>query len=325
MAEKTSFTFKLTTEQQQTLTQILKQGNYRPTDVPYTLVAAKTPDFSVNLYTSGKCLVQGKGAHEFVQFVLEPCVLGAAMVGYEEILNPEIVQPHMGVDESGKGDFFGPLVVAAAYVDKDLVEKMKTMDVKDSKAIKSDAKALDLGRDLRALLGRRFAIVTIGTTAYNRLYSKMRSVNAMLSWAHARAIEDLLEKVPSCPRAISDQFGSKEQVQRALMKKGRSITLEQRHRAESDTAVAAASILAREGFLRAIARMSEQYGVTIRKGASEAVREAAVDLVKQRGPAVLLESVKCHFRTTDQVLEACGTSRLALPPEGQVMSKAARL
>ncbi len=324
MTEKTSFTYKLTDAQQQALTEILRHGNYRPADVPYTSIAVKTPDYGVNLYTSGKCLVQGKGARDFVQFVLEPCVLGAATVGYEEVLDPETVEPHMGVDESGKGDFFGPLVVAAAYVDKTLADRMKAMDVKDSKAIKSDVKALALGRDLRNLLGHRFALVTIGTAAYNRLYSKMRSVNAMLAWAHARAIEDLLEKVPDCPRAISDQFGSKEQVKRALMKKGRAIKLEQRHRAESDMAVAAASILAREGFLRAIAKMREQYGVDIKKGASEAVREAAIELVKQRGGDVLLETVKCHFRTTDQVLAACGTSRLKLPPEGQVMSKAAR-
>ncbi len=324
MTEQTSFSFKLTADQQETLTRILREGNYRPTDVPYTSVAAKTPDCGINLYTSGKCLVQGKGAREFVQFVMEPFVLGAAVVGYEEVLHPETVQPHMGVDESGKGDFFGPLVVASAYVDKSLFDRMKALDVKDSKAIKSDAKALGIGRALREMLGNRFALVTIGPLAYNRLYSKMRSVNAMLSWAHARAIEDLLERVPDCPRAISDQFGSKEQVKRALMKKGRAIELEQRHRAESDMAVAAASILAREGFLRALAKMREQYGVDIKKGASAQVRETGVEMVRKHGPNILLETVKCHFRTTDQVLQACGTNRLKLPPEGQVMSKAAR-
>ena len=323
MEKKTSFTFKLTPQQQEALQQMLSTGNYRPATVPHTILAVKAEDCCVNLYTSGKCLVQGKGAEDFVVFYLEPNVLGGARVGYEKVLNPNAVASHMGIDESGKGDFFGPLVISAAFVDPDLARVMEAMGVKDCKLL-SDKQVFLIGGKLRALLTpKRYALISIGPEAYNRLYAKIRNVNRLLAWGHGRAIENLLENSPDCPRAVADQFGAEHLIKRALQKKGREIILEQHHKAESDIAVAAASILAREGFLRALQRMSETLGVPVLKGASEQVRAAAEVLVRKEGPMVLLRSCKCHFRTTDQVLAACGSSRAALGPEGQVISRAA--
>lgn len=293
-----------------------------PAQVPYTLIAVKTPDYSVSLYTSGKCLVQGKGAADFVTFVLEPNVLQEAGLGYEEILSPESFEPHMGVDESGKGDFFGPLVIASAYVDRSTIQTLQEMDVKDSKNIKSDKKAMAMGREIRKVLAKRFSLVKIGPQAYNRLYSKMRNVNTLLGWAHARSIENLLELVPDCPRAISDQFGRKDQVSKALMSKGKEIELVQMHKAESDIAVAAASILARESFLLALKDMSKKYDMEIPKGASATVREMAVEIVKKNAPSILLETTKCHFKTTDVVLAELSMHRSELGPEGAAKSKA---
>ena len=321
MNAQNSYSFTLTPDRQDVLAGILRAGNFRPAEVPHTRIAVKTPDCAINLYNSGKLLVQGKGAREFVEFTLEPLVLEAAAVGYEQTLNPELTAPHMGVDESGKGDFFGPLVIAAAYVDETLFEAMRKLDVKDSKAITSDRKAMEVGASLRKLLGNRFSLVAIGPAAYNRLYAKMRSVNRILAWGHARAIENLLAAVPGCPKAISDQFGSKESVERALMKQGRAIELVQRHKAESDMAVAAASILAREAFLHALRKMRDQYGTEIPKGASAAVREAAVNLARRDPAGILLNTVKCHFKTTDAVLAGLGLSRNDLPPEGRIVSK----
>lgn len=321
MVKKISFTYKLTEDQQTALILILESGNYRPTEVPHTIISATTGDCNINLYTSGKCLVQGKGAEDFVTFVMEPTVLQNAKHGYEDVLNPERREAHMGIDESGKGDLFGPLVIAGVYVDETVIDKMREMDVKDSKQITSDKKALALGRDLRKLLEKRFSIVKIGPQAYNRLYSQMRNVNVLLSWGHARAIENLLDLVPGCQRAISDQFGRKDQVEKALMKKGRKIELIQMHKAESDIAVAAASIIARETFLRSLIDMGKKYDIEMAKGASEAVKKAAVQLVRKNGPEVLLETAKCHFKTVDEVLAETGTDRSALGNEGQVVSK----
>ena len=318
---KTSFTYPLSEDQQILLAEVLHAGNYRPIVVPYAQVAAETDTCRIILYQSGKCLVQGRAAQEFVTYVLEPRVLGHVGLGYEEMLNPEAYAPHMGIDESGKGDFFGPLVIAGAYADNALAKTMLAMGVKDSKNISSDKKAHQLARDIRGLLGKRFSIVMIGPQAYNRLYAKFRSVNAMLSWGHARAIENLLEQAPECPRAISDQFGDKEQVKRALMTRGRKVELVQRHRAEADVAVAAASILARAAFLSALDKLHKDYSLKFPKGASDQVKAAAEALVKKHGPTILLKTAKCHFRTTDQVLEKLGIQRAALGREGMVKSK----
>jgi len=320
--KKNSYTFKLNSSQQQVLTKILRQGNYRPSTVPYTSIAVKGNECIINLYTSGKCLIQGKGAEDFVTFVLEPQVLLEVRLGYEEVLNPEASKPHMGIDESGKGDFFGPLVIAAAYIDSEISEAFKELGVRDSKTIKSDKISKAMARDIRKILRGRFSVVVIGSEAYNRLYSKMNNVNAMLAWGHARAIENLLDKVPDCPRALSDQFGPTRQIENALMKKGKQIKLDQMPKAESDPAVAAASILARAGFLDALSKLEEEYDHEIPKGASARVQEAGAELVEQHGPEVLLKLAKCHFKTTDQVLAKKGHTRKALGELGRATSKA---
>ncbi len=146
MTSRNSFTIKLTPEQQGVLTNLLNTGNYRPLQVPHTSIAAQGQECTIALYTSGKCLVQGKGTEEWVSFTLEPLVLMEARLGYEEVHDPARSQPHMGVDESGKGDFFGPMVIAAAYVDEKLVTTFRDLEVRDSKRITSDSKAQALAR-----------------------------------------------------------------------------------------------------------------------------------------------------------------------------------
>jgi ribonuclease HIII len=212
-------------------------------------------------------------------------------------------------------------VACAVYVDPDLAHAMQEIGVKDCKQL-TDKAVFFIGNKTRQLLGpKRFSMVAIGPEAYNRLYAKMRNVNTLLAWAHARCIENLMETVPDCPRAVADQFGAKQVIERALMKKGRSIKLEQRHKAESDIAVAAASVLAREAFLRSLGKLGETFGFQALKGASEQVRASAVGLVKKAGPEILLKTCKCHFKTADQVLAACGSSRAALGPDGQAVSR----
>jgi ribonuclease HIII len=314
--KKTSFTIPLTGEQAQALAELLATGNFRARTVPYTIAAAEGADCTVAVYQSGKCVVQGRGAEDFVLYTLEPQILKRAGVGYEEALDPEGSAPHMGVDESGKGDFFGPLVVAAAYVDEGIASDLRKMGVRDSKAIRSDRVAMAMAGEIRERLGNRFAVVTMGPEAYNRLHGSMGTVNKVLAWGHARAIEDLLEKVPGCPRALSDQFGPTRQIEMALLKRGRTIRLDQRPKAESDVAVAAASILARAGFLAYMARMGKQYGLELPKGASERVKAAGEAFVARHGAGELVRVAKCHFKTLDEVLAAAHTTRAAagLPP-----------
>jgi ribonuclease HIII len=315
--KQNSFTIKLTEEQQQKLAALLRKSGFRTVEVPHTQIAVDTGSCRVNLYRSGKCLVQGKGAEEWITFTLEPEITGEARLGYEAVLDPESVEPHMGIDESGKGDFFGPLVIASVYTDAKSVEVLKELGARDSKKISSDRVALQLASDIRKKLEGKFTIVSIGPEAYNRMYAKIGNVNRLLAWGHARAIENLLEKVPGCPRALSDKFGPTSRIERALMKNGRKIKMDQRTKAESDPAVAAASILARAGFLHGLRRIEKDFGIeTVPKGCSEKVKQIAAELVAERGPGILLKTCKCHFRTTDQVLGMNGYSRTDLEPGG---------
>ena len=332
--KKSSFTYELTNDQQELLLGVMVNGNYRKREVPYSLWSIEGDHFNATLYAKEKhgrrkLCVQGSKAEDFVLFVLEPHVLGAATLGYETVLNPELVAPHAGSDESGKGDYFGPLVVCCAYTDEALSAKMQEMGVKDCKQM-SDKSVLATGAKLRALLGPTgYAVVKLGPAAYNRLYAKMKNINRMLAWAHGTAIEELLTKREGCGRVVVDQFAPTEAtILRALKERGKKAAVEQRHKAESDIAVAAASVIAREIFLRDIAKMSEEvFGPpaedrpNVPAGSSDPrVRELAEEMVRKNGPVWLMNHVKAHFQTTDKVLAACGKSRGDLPPEGQVVS-----
>ncbi len=273
-------------------------------DVPYAHFGAehRGEKVSVAMYTSGKLVVQGKGTTDFVQFYLEPQLLGEAKLGYEHILDPTMLEPRIGVDESGKGDFFGPLVIAGAFLNEAAAYNMMEIGVRDSKMIKSDARIAEIAKQIRLTEGCVTDVVAIGPEKYNQLHAQMGNVNNILGWGHARVIEDLLGRVDS-PKAISDQFGNKRIIERALMERGRKIELVQRHKAESDLAVAAASIIARNEFVMRLRRLGKEYGVELPKGASTAVEEAAVQLVTKHGRDALAKVAKMHFRTSQKVLE----------------------
>ncbi|MDY0231839.1 MAG: ribonuclease HIII [Candidatus Saccharicenans sp.] len=206
---------------------------------------------------------------------------------------------HIGTDESGKGDFFGPLVVAGFFMPEGQEEVLKELGIRDSKKL-SDNRVLELASTLRKAY--TCSVVAIGPERYNELYNNLRNLNRILAWGHARAIENILEKV-NCKTALTDQFGDEHFVRQALLKKGRNINLVQKTRAEEDLAVAAASILARAKFLLKLKDMSEEYGIELPKGASPMVEEVGVKLVKQYGPEILDRVAKKHFKTTQKVLE----------------------
>lgn len=303
----TNYTAKLTPEQADRLEARVRDGTFELRDVPYARFSGVKKDFNVTYYESGKVVVQGKGTQDFVEFVLEPEVLQKAEVGYEEELNPELLLPRLGVDESGKGDFFGPLCVAGVYVNADVIRSWKSAGVRDSKSIGSDAQIAKLATLIRETPKCVTAVVPIGNEAYNRMHKSNGSVNRVLAWGHARVIENLMlqrhRMVPAPVRAISDQFAQdKETVGKALMTLGREIELVQRHRAEEDLAVAAASILARDEFVQRLKRLETEYGVKLPKGASSAVEDAARVFVEKHGAALLPKVAKMHFRTSYRVL-----------------------
>jgi len=298
----TTHTCKLTDAEAERLRSILEQRHYEFRQVPHARFAAFRDKVTVVFYESGKLVVQGKGTRDFVEFILEPEVLQRAELGYEEVLQPERLRPRIGVDESGKGDFFGPLCIAAVYVNERVIRAWKGTDIRDSKRITSDKKILELAEQVRNTPGCVSTVVPIGNEAYNRLYAKMKSVNRILAWGHARVIENLMKQRarldPPPELAISDQFAaSHDTVARAMMTFGREIELVQRHKAESDLAVAAASILARAEFVQRLKALEKEVGLPLPKGASTKVDEAARVLFELRGVEGLRKVAKMHFRT----------------------------
>ncbi len=302
MKPLTSYSGKLTDAQAAVLRACMAERNYKFREVPYARFAGEKEKLNVVFYESGKLVVQGKGTQEFIEFVLEPEILQEARLGYESLLNPELILPRLGIDESGKGDFFGPLCVAGVYVNEKVVKAWTDAGVRDSKNISSDKKIAELAELIRETPGCVTSVVPIGNEAYNRLYTKMRSVNTLLAWGHARVIENLMAQRhrmnPPPVRAISDQFASgKETVAKALMSLGREIELVQRHKAESDLAVAAASILARHEFVTRLAGLEKQFQLKLPKGASAAVDAAAKEFIASQGAGNLEKVAKMHFRT----------------------------
>lgn len=305
MPALTSYTHALTPHQAQSLKGIMEQRGFEMIPKPYCLYAGGGKGTSIAVYEKGpKVVVQGKGTEEFVKFILEPEVLGVAELGYEEVSAPDKFTPHIGVDESGKGDFFGPLVIAGVYVDERTARKLLDMGVMDSKRIGSDGRIQQIAGAMRAMPGLVHETIVIGPARYNEMYGQFGNLNKLLAWGHARVIENLLERVPDCPRALSDQFANPRVLQTALQTRGKTITLEQRTRAESDPAVAAASILAREKFVVWLRESGERLGGELPKGASAAVKSRAREIFRQHGPDVLSTLAKMHFKTAQEVMGA---------------------
>ena len=299
-----SYTIAIQPSQAQALKNLLQDQGFEFVDRPYTIFFAQKAKLSIAVYEKGpKVVVQGKETEDFVRFYLEPVILKEARIGYDEVLNPTMFEPHFGIDESGKGDFFGPLVVAGVYVDREIARRLLSLGVTDSKKIGSDKKIRQLADEIDQTPGLAANIVLIGPEKYNLLYEKFSNLNDLLAWGHARVIENLLLLKPDCKRSLSDKFANERVIQRALMKQAREIQIDQQTKAESDIAVAAASILARDKFVRWMEIRSKALGITLPKGVSAAVKSAARAVIEKGGRDALQAIAKMHFRTSAEVLD----------------------
>ncbi len=297
-----TYTKPLTMEQVRKLRGILEERGFAFEKKEWALFAAKKGSVNVVVYEKGpKVVVQGKGLGEFVEFILEPEVLGVAELGYEEVTQPEMYAPHFGIDESGKGDFFGPLVIAGVYTDAEIARELIAAGVQDSKAIGSDAKIRSLAEVVRSTPGVAYEIVSLGPERYNHLYGEAGNLNRLLAWGHSTVIEQLLKQRPDCPRALSDQFAHESVLKKALGPGGKKIQLDQRTKGESDVAVAAASILARERFIDWMAEASARLGITLPRGAT-IVKPVAKQILAARGVDFLPRVCKVHFKTYREVM-----------------------
>ena len=217
-------------------------------------------------------------------------------------------EPHIGTDEAGKGDFFGPLVTAGVFVDERVAKLLRALSVRDSKLV-GDRELRVLARNIREVVEEpKRAVIVLAPKRYNELYRQMRSegknLNTLLAWTHTRVIEDLIKNGLRPKFILSDQFGDKRYIESRLLVDTRlsGVPVIQMHRAEADVAVAAASILARDGFLRWLEQAGKTLGLTIPKGASPKVIETGRLLVARLGADGLKEYAKVSFKTMEKVL-----------------------
>jgi len=283
----------------------------------------------VKQYTSGKLVIQGSGGDLYKQ-ILEVIIPNynfmypqakleiseyLKKIGVTtpkpnskestETISTETIFPYIGTDESGKGDYFGPLVSAGVYVDTQSAEELAKSGVKDSKQL-SDNQNLKLAQEIVRICKGRYTIIEISPEKYNDLYEQFKkegkNLNTLLAWGHAKALEELLTRV-QCKVAIADQFADERFIMGKLQEKGKGITLTQMHKAERNIGVAAASILARARFLEKLSKLSNEYKVTFHKGASDLVVDDARTFVSKYGKETLSKVAKLHFKTTQRVGE----------------------
>lgn len=288
-----NYSVKITKRQSDIIKELLKEYNPVFDVIQYSFWRAKTPIFQATYYTSGKLLIQGKDISDIAGKINK-------LLGLEQTEQPAIrtdYEKYIGTDESGKGDFFGPLVIAGVQVSNENKRLFIDLGIKDSKQL-DDKKIKQLAASIKA--NAVHSVVVITPQKYNELYSKFNNLNKLLAWGHARAIENILEKSP-CKYALADKFGDESLIKNALMNKGREIILNQMVRAEADIAVAAASVLARAEFVRRMDEMASKYELNFSKGASDKVIQQAKIFVDKYSKNRLNEVAKMHFKTVQSI------------------------
>lgn len=293
----TMFVTKLNLELASKLLNDLKSQGFEISKPQYTIFSAKKKGLNCTLYESGKLMVQGKETPQFMEFYLEPEILGTFDYSYADLQLD--TSGRIGIDEAGKGDFFGPLCIAGVYAEGDAISELKSAGVRDSKNM-TEKNIFKLAKEIRKRC--EVTVVRMNPLKYNELYGKFKNLNHLLAWGHATAIENLVSKT-GCKNVIIDQFAAEQVVIGALKKKKLEVNLTQRHRGEEDLVVAAASILAREAFVTELDKLSKQWEMTLPKGASRQVVKAGVDFLRRFGKEKLSGVAKSHFKTYQDVIE----------------------
>ncbi|MFA6915341.1 MAG: ribonuclease HIII [Parachlamydiales bacterium] len=298
MAEKPNiFVAQISSSQGEKLREDLIQKGFSLASPPppYSVFSAKKTGLSCTLYTSGKLVIQGKNIKEFIEFYLEPEVLETLSFTHPEVkVN---MQPHIGIDESGKGDLFGPLCTAGVYATAEQIQALLKLGVCDSKKL-NDISITKLAPQIQNLCAHH--IIKVTPKRYNELYAQFRNLNHLLAWTHATAIEALVTET-HCLDVMVDQFAAEHVVETALKRKLLSVNLTQQHRAEQDVVVAAASILARYAFISGLHALSQEFGIVLPKGAGAQTITAAKTFVQRHGKEALPFVSKMHFKSHESI------------------------
>ncbi|MGH7996338.1 MAG: ribonuclease HIII [Opitutaceae bacterium] len=309
-----SYTVKLDDAQMEKLRALLEGRGWAPFEVAYARFAYRGADCNVTAYASGKAVIAGKGTEDFVLHTMEAEVTGAPKLGYDAVLHPEWFDPHAGLDESGKGDFFGPVVAATVIADPAAVEDWLRAGVKDSKRL-AESQIVKLDERIRGTAGAVVRTCLCGMHKYNELMGRPHAnLNRLLAWQHATALAQALE-AKRVPWGLLDQFSEQPLTQRELKRKGlKDFELKMRTKAEEDPVVAAASVVARAEYVRQMHALSKRFGAKLQKGAGPGVKDQAREILRKFGARALGEFAKLHFRTAYEVVSEAGLlAELPLP------------
>jgi ribonuclease HIII len=297
--KKTSYTLKLTPGQMDKLNSALSGRGWPTREVPYARHAFDGDGVRVVAYESGKLVVQGGKTEDFVSNILEPEITGEFLMGYEEVNNPEWFDPHAGLDESGKGDLFGPVVTACVVADGEMVRKWMAAGIRDSKTV-TDGVILKLAKQIKETKGVVVKTAYTGMPKYNELYEKFgQNLNKLLAWLHGRSLQDALE-VRQPKWGLLDQFSKQPLVQQYV--KDSTFNLQMRTKAEEDPVVAAASIIARAAWLEQMKKLEGLAGRILPKGSGTQAKQAAKELFEQFGEQRMAEFCKLHFKTAYEAM-----------------------
>ncbi len=302
-----TYTIKLDDAQMSKLESALKSRGWETFQVPYARFAYRGSNVNVTAYDKRRVVVvAGKGTEEFVTNILEPEVTQTARLGYDEVLHPDWFESHAGLDESGKGDFFGPTITATVIADKSAIEAWIKAGVKDSKRL-VDTQIIKLDGIIRATPNVAVEVFPWKMPKYNELMSRpTANVNRLLGWQHAKTLLLALSK-KHVAWGLLDQFTEQPLVQNELKKQNlENFELRMRTKAEEDPVVAAASVVARAEYVRQMNELSKKFGGKLQKGASAAVKVQAKEIINKFGTPALGEFAKLHFRTAYEVVSEMG-------------------
>lgn len=291
-----TYTCKIKETDVQKIKDDLYAKGFEFSDLPYGYFQCKSKNYNivVNVYHSLKCLVQGKGTEDFIRFYLEPQILQTFDLDYAYL----DYEDKIGMDESGKGDYFGPLVVAAVYVKQEQFNFLREAGVNDSKKIK-DKRIHIIASTIRE--NCKYKTVLIKPEKYNSLYDSFKNLNSLLAWAHATCLKNLLQE-SDAKKATVDKFASKHLLNNHIKKMGLKVSLTQKVKGEEDIAVAAASILARSVFLSRLNYLSEDYEMTFPKGGGDSSIETGKSFIEKHGEENLIKVAKLHFKNTEKII-----------------------
>ncbi|WP_251671123.1 MULTISPECIES: ribonuclease HIII [unclassified Sporosarcina] len=279
-------------------------------NAPGVIFAAKTADTSITAYRSGKVLFQGGGAErEAARWSTSstPAVANAKSSGTKGDILPEkfAVMSVLGSDETGTGDFFGPITVAACYISSEKIELVRELGVKDSKQL-TDTYMQQIAGDLKQVVPH--CVLTLDNAKYNKIQGKGWSQGKIKAILHNQALQQVLDQIkPEYPEYILiDQFAERK-VYYNHLKNEPAIVQEKvlfSTKAENlHVSVATASILARVAFLEQMDQLSVTAGVTLPKGAGSRVDQVACQIIRKKGEPFLQSITKAHFANTQKALK----------------------